>query len=255
VLLISLVPIAYLLLLSFTPQSQVLAGNVLPRQLTLDNWPAMYERLTVEIFMLNSVVAAVLGTVLSLAVAVLAAYAIVRFRTGGGVLPIFILSAFVAPPVVGVIPLFFLLRGVGLLNQPVGLALVYGLVNVSVATWLLVSFVERLPIELEEAAQIDGAGPVRILLQVVLPLVAPGLVATGVVVLILNFNELILALTVVQSAEGQTLPVAISLFQGDRGVQFGQMAAASLSAMLPVYIAAVFLQKWLVSGLTSGAVK
>lgn len=255
VLAVTLVPLLYLVMLAFMPNTEVLAGNIVPSQLTMENWPAFWERMPMLLYLRNSVVAALGGTLLSLLIATMVAYAIVRFRTGGGVLPVFVLSSFVAPPVVAIIPLFFLLRAAGLLNQPVGLALVYGLVNVSVATWLLQSFVERVPHELEEAAQIDGARRLTILVRVVLPLLAPGLVATGIVLLILNFNELIFALTMAQSAESQTLPVAISLFQGDRGVQFGQMAAASLTAMLPVYVCAIFMQKWLVGGLTNGAVK
>lgn len=255
VLTFALVPLVYLVTLAFMPHSEVLAGRILPERWTLENWPAFWERMPMLAYGANSIFAAVVGSIISLAIATLVAYAIVRLKTGGGFLPTFVLSAFVAPPVVAIIPLFFLLRGAGLLNQPLGLALIYGLVNVAVATWLIQGFIERVPHELEEAAQIDGAGPIRTLVQVVLPLLVPGLIATGIIVLILNYNELLFALTMSQSKQSQTLPVAISLFQGDRGVQFGQMAAASLTAMLPVYLAAVFMQKWLVGGLTSGAVK
>ncbi|MFC5996446.1 carbohydrate ABC transporter permease [Pseudonocardia hispaniensis] len=255
VLAASVVPLLYLGILTLTPQSEVLSGSVLPGRLTTDNWPAFWQRMPILSYGVNSVVAAIAGAVLSLAIATPVAYAIVRYRTGGEFLPTFVLSAFVAPPVVAVIPMFFLLRYAGLLNSSLGLALIYGLVNVSVATWLLHGFVERIPHEIEEAAQIDGAGVLRTIWHVVLPLLAPGLVATGTILLILNYNEFLFALTVTQRAESQTLPVAISLFQGDRGVQFGQMAAASVTAMVPVYLAATLLQKWLVGGLTSGGVK
>lgn len=255
VLSFTLVPLLYLVTLAFIPQSEVLDGQILPQQLTLDNWPAFWNRMPMLVYGANSLIASIIGALISLVIATLVAYAMVRFKTGGGFLPVFVLSAFIAPPVVAIIPLFFLLRGVGLLNQPLGLALIYGLVNVAVATWLIQGFIERVPEELEEAAQIDGAGPIKTLIQVVLPLLVPGLIATGIIVLILNYNELLFALTMSQSTDSQTLPVAISLFQGDRGVQFGQMAAASLTAMMPVYLAAIFMQKWLVGGLTSGAIK
>ena len=255
VLSFTLVPLLYLVTLAFIPQSEVLDGQILPQQWTLDNWPAFWNRMPMLVYGANSLIASIIGAIISLVIATLVAYAIVRFKTGGGFLPVFVLSAFIAPPVVAIIPLFFLLRGVGLLNQPLGLALIYGLVNVAVATWLIQGFIERVPEELEEAAQIDGAGPIKTLVQVVLPLLVSGLIATGIIVLILNYNELLFALTMSQSTDSQTLPVAISLFQGDRGVQFGQMAAASLTAMMPVYLAAIFMQKWLVGGLTSGAIK
>ncbi|MEJ1089514.1 carbohydrate ABC transporter permease [Microbacterium sp. Mu-80] len=250
-----LLPIVYLLVLSFTPQSQIATGGIIPTELTLNNWTAMWDRMPIALYALNSIVAAVLGCILSLAIAVFVSFAIVRFRTGGGFLPLYVLASFVAPPVVAIIPLFFLLRSMGLINSSIGLALIYGLVNVAVATALLEPFVERIPAELEEAAQLDGAGPMRMMRSVVIPLLVPGLIATGIIILILNYNELLFALTVLQKNDAQTLPVAISLFQGDRGVQFGQMAAASMAAILPVYLAAVFMQRYLVGGLTSGAIK
>ncbi|OIU88700.1 hypothetical protein BFN01_03765 [Microbacterium sp. AR7-10] len=255
VLLGTLVPIVYLFTLSFTPQAQIATGQVFPTELTLRNWSAMWDRMPILLYVLNSVIAAVLGCALSLAIATFVAFAMARFRTGGGFLPLYVLASFVAPPVVAVVPLFFLLRGMGLINSPYGLALIYGLVNVAVAAALLEPFVERIPAELEEAAQIDGAGPMRTMFSVVVPLLMPGLIATGIIILILNYNELLFALTVLQKNDAQTLPVAISLFQGDRGVQFGQMAAASMAAIIPVYIAAVFMQRYLVGGLTSGAIK
>lgn len=255
VLLGTLVPIVYLFTLSFTPQAQIATGQVFPTELTFRNWSAMWDRMPILLYVLNSVIAAVLGCALSLAIATFVAFAMARFRTGGGFLPLYVLASFVAPPVVAVVPLFFLLRGMGLINSPYGLALIYGLVNVAVAAALLEPFVERIPAELEEAAQIDGAGPMRTMFSVVVPLLMPGLIATGIIILILNYNELLFALTVLQKNDAQTLPVAISLFQGDRGVQFGQMAAASMAAIIPVYIAAVFMQRYLVGGLTSGAIK
>lgn len=255
VLVLTLIPILYLLLLSFTPKSLILSGEVLPERLTLDNWGAMWDRMDILRYAGNSIVAALLGCLISLAIAFFVAYAIARYRTGGGFLPMYVLAGFLAPPIVAVVPLFFLLRGIGLTNSPIGLALVYGLVNVAVATALLEPFIERIPLELEEAAQLDGVGPLRALMSVVLPLVTPGLVATGIILVILNYNELLFALATLQKNESQTLPVAISLFQGDRGVQFGQMAAASIAAMVPVYVGAVFMQRYLVGGLTSGAIK
>ena len=255
VLIGTLLPIAYLVSLSFTPQSQIATGGIVPSELTFDNWTAMWDRMPILLYGFNSLVAAVLGCVLSLAIATFVAFAIARFRTGGGFLPMYVLASFVAPPVVAIIPLFFLLRAIGLVNSPLGLALIYGLVNVAVATALLEPFIERIPVELEEAAQIDGAGPLRTMFSVVLPLLTPGLIAIGIIILVLNYNELLFALTVLQKNDSQTLPVAISLFQGDRGVQFGQMAAASMAAIVPVYLAAVFMQRYLVGGLTSGAIK
>jgi len=144
---------------------------------------------------------------------------------------------------------------VGLNNTLVGLTLVYALVNVPVAVWLLEGFIRRLPVEIEEAARIDGAGTLRMLWSVVVPLLLPSLVAIGIIVAILNYNEFLLATFLTQSVDAQTFPVALSLFYGDRTPHFGKIAAASFIGVIPVFAAAVFFQRWLVGGLTTGAVR
>lgn len=254
-LLFFLFPIAYLAAVSVKPQPEVLSGRFLPSRLAWENWPAAFAAVEVLLFLRNSVVVALLSAALTLALAVPATYAMVRFRTGGKGLATFVLSSYVAPPVVAMIPLFFLLRWGGLIDSLPGLALVHGLANLPVAVWLLDSFVRAVPREIEEAAWVDGAGVVGTLGRIVLPLIAPGVVAAGIVCLILSYNEFLFALVLTYRPETQTLPVGIALFQGDRLVQFGQMAAASLTGMAPVYAVALFFQRWLIGGLASGAVK
>ena len=127
--------------------------------------------------------------------------------------------------------------------------------NVPVAIWLLDSFVRQVPKEIEEAAWVDGAGILGGLVRIVVPLIAPGIVAAGIICLILAYNEFLFALVFTFRPQTQTLPIGIALFQGDRLVNFGQMAAASLTGIVPVYIVALFFQRWLIKGLTHGAVK
>jgi multiple sugar transport system permease protein len=157
--------------------------------------------------------------------------------------------------VVAVLPLYYLLKHTGLTNSVLGLALVTGLVNVPVAVWLLEGFVRRVPLELEEAAWLDGLGSGRTLGRIVLPLIAPGVAAALLICLFLSYNEFLFAVSFSQTTGSQTLPVGLSLFQGDRTVQFGQQAAASLIAVAPMYVVAVLAQRWLVSGLTTGALR
>lgn len=250
-----LFPILYLALVSVKPQPEVLSGRFLPSRLAWENWPNAFRSVDVLLFLRNSVVVAVLSTVGTLLLAVPATYAMVRFTTGGKALYTFVLSSYVAPPVVALLPLFFLLRWTRLLDTLPGLALVHALANVPVAVWLLDSFVRQLPREIEEAAWVDGAGQIATMVRVVIPLIAPGIAAAGIICLILSYNEFLFALVLTYRPETQTLPVGIALFQGDRLVQFGQMAAASLTGMAPVYVVALFFQRWLIRGLTSGAVK
>lgn len=255
VLIFFLVPIFYLTLVSFTPQPEVLSGQVIPSRVAWENWPNAFKSVQVTLFLRNSIIVAALSALVTMAIAVPATYAMVRFRTGGTFLRSAVLSSYVAPPIVAVIPLFYLLKTTTLIDTLPGLALVHALANLPVAIWLLDSFVREIPVDLEEASWVDGSGRFGTLLRIVLPLLTPGLVAVAIICIILSYNEFLFALVMTYRPETQTLPVGIALFQGDRLVQFGQMAAASLTGMIPIYLVALFFQRGLVRGLTMGAVK
>ena len=255
VLLFFLAPIAYLALVSLKPQPEVLSGQLLPSRIAWENWPNAFGTVDVLLFLRNSVVVAALSAALTMLLAVPAVYAMVRFRTGGSFLRSVVLSSYVAPPIVAIIPVFYLLKWGQLIDTLPGLALVHGLANLPVAVWLLESFVREVPRDIEEASWVDGAGRFGTLARIVLPLIVPGLVAVAIICLILSYNEFLFALVLTYRPETQTLPVGIALFQGDRLVQFGQMAAASLTGMIPVYLVALFFQRGLIRGLTSGAIR
>ncbi|MCA9878554.1 MAG: carbohydrate ABC transporter permease [Thermomicrobiales bacterium] len=255
VLIFFLTPIVYLTLVSLTPQPEVLGGQIIPSRLAWENWPNAFDSVQVTLFLRNSIIVAALSAGVTMVIAVPATYAMVRFRTGGSFLRSAVLSSYVAPPIVAVIPLFFLLKTTTLIDTLPGLALVHALANLPVAIWLLDSFVREIPVDLEEASWVDGSGRFGTLLRIVLPLLAPGLVAVTIICIILSYNEFLFALVMTYRPETQTLPVGIALFQGDRLVQFGQMAAASLTGMIPIYLVALFFQRGLVRGLTMGAVK
>ncbi|MEA2586825.1 MAG: multiple sugar transport system permease protein [Thermomicrobiales bacterium] len=248
-------PIVYLVSVSLTPQAEILSGTILPNNLAWHNWPAAYEATTVSLFVRNSAIVAGLSALVTLLIAVPATYSMVRFGVGGRPLYSFILSSYVAPPIVALLPLFYLLRRLHGIDSLWGLALVHAVANVPVAVWLLDSFFRQVPRDIEEAAWVDGAGVVGALVRMVVPLIAPGIVAAGIICLILSYNEFLFAVVLTYRPETQTLPVGISLFQGDRLVNYGQMAAASLTGMAPVYLVALFFQRWLIRGLTHGAVK
>lgn len=250
-----LLPLAYLLSVSFKSPDQVLSGSFLPEAPTLANWPAAFGATALTRFIVNSVLTAVLGGVVTILIALPAAYACLRLDKAGERLVSIAFGSFVAPPIVAAIPFFFLLKAAGLLNSVIGLALVYGLTNVPVALWLLMPFLRRIPREIEDAAAIDGAGPLLTLVRVIAPLVAPGIAATAIIVVILGYNEFLFASVFTFADETRTLTVGISLFQGDRLVNFGQMAAASLAGIAPIYLIALLAQRWLVAGLTEGSVK
>lgn len=250
-----LLPIAFLLATSFKAPDDVMLGRFLPTDPVLSNWPTAFEEVPLALFLRNSLVIAGTSALLTLLIAVPATYGMEKLGFGGKLLPTFTLATYVAPPVVALLPLFFLLRWLGLIDTHLGLILVYGLMNVPVAFWLLRSFVRAIPRDLDEAAWVDGSGYWRTLAVINLPLLAPSLVATGLICMILSYNEFLFASTFTFSDEVRTLTVGVSLFQGDRLVNFGQMAVASLSGIIPVYFVALFFQRWLIGGLTQGGVK
>jgi len=248
-------PMILLLMVSFKTQPDIASGGFFPTTLFWQNYPDAFGSIALGTYLRNSLLAASASAVLTLIIAVPATHGIVRHRIGGRFLPAFILATYVAPPIVALLPLFFLLRVTGLVNTAPGLILVYGVMNLPVAFWLLSSFVARLPKELEEAAVIDGGGYITVLWRVVVPLLMPGIVSTGIICLILAYNEFLLASFFTRSEATQTLPIGLSLYQGDRQLRYGQMAVASLIGMIPLYMLATLFQRWLIRGLTSGAVR
>jgi len=248
-------PIAYLLSVSFKTKDEILSGDFLPQTWTLDNWRQAFEAIPLTDFVAHSISMALIAGIWTIVITLPAAYAILRLNVAGNWLVQMVLGSYMAPPVVALIPLFFFLKYAGLLNSLSGLVLVNGLVNVPVAFWLLTPFLRRIPIEIEQAASLDGARPLRTLVSIITPMIAPGIVATGIIVVILSYNEFLLASTLSMGDASRTLTVGISLFQGDRLVNFGQMAAASLVGILPVYFVALFMQRHLIEGLAHGGVK
>ncbi|MEN4478873.1 carbohydrate ABC transporter permease [Mycolicibacterium cosmeticum] len=253
-ILVALLPIGYLVSLSLRPPGDVLNSSLLPTQWTAANFVSVFDTIALGTMLQNSWVSALGAAVLAVLIATPAAYFTAR-RFGGERLLTALLASYCAPPVVAIIPLFFLLRDFGLTNHVLGLVLVNGVANVPVAAWLLDGFVRRIPVEIDEAAVIDGLTVAGAFRRAVLPLLWPGIVAALLVVFFLSYNDFLFAVYLAVTKESQTLTVGLSLFQGDRNVQFGQQAAAGLLGILPVYVLALAAQRFLVGGLTAGATK
>jgi multiple sugar transport system permease protein len=255
VLVFVLLPIVYLLATSFKTPDDVQQGYLLPTAPTLANYPAAFEHVPIASMIRNSTLVSILSALLTLLITTPATYAMVRLGVLRRILPNITLASYVAPPIIALVPLFFLMQTVGLIDSVVGLACVYALMNVPVAFWLLRNFVRDIPEEIDEAAWVDGAGYWSTLLRIILPLLAPGLVSTGLICLILSYNELLFASAMTFRESSRTITVGMSLFQGERLVNFGQMAAGSFAGMVPVYLVALFFQRYLIGGLTQGSVK
>jgi multiple sugar transport system permease protein len=203
----------------------------------------------------NSVVDTGASVAIATVVSLLGAYAISRFRfRGGRDLAIWILSTRMVPPIVAVIPLFILIRDLGLLDTQVGLIIPYVMMNIPLILWILKGFIDDIPVELEEAAKIDGAGYLRVFWHVTLPLIRGGIAAAALLAVFFTWGEFLFAVSLTIH-DGHTLPVALSTFQMDRGILWGPMCAAAVVTLLPLLVCALFLQRYLISGQTLGAVR
>jgi multiple sugar transport system permease protein len=252
-----MLPIVYMATTSIKEPIEIReSGALLPtRGIYIINWIRAYSNVPLGRYLFNSTVVAVSSVLITLSIATPVTYSIVRFKTGGKVLPALVLGMYVMPPVVVSIAIFAMIRALGLIDQLFGLIIVHGIINLPVAVWLLDSFMRAIPVELEQAAWLDGYSRFDTLRRVVLPLIKSGLVATGIICLILSWNEFLFALILTYSDSSHTFPIGISRYEGEHGLQFGEMSAAALTGIVPIYILVLFFQRYLVEGLTHGGVK
>jgi len=239
--LVSLLPLIWMGATSFKPPSDYVSTSISlwPETPTLMHYRALLETSAWRLG-LNSVVVALGTVVLSLAVALPAAYALVRLslpRKLDLVFLGFVLVVKLAPPIAFAIPLYQLLRALGLLDSHLGLVLVNQIYALPFAIWMLLGFVRDVPVAFEEAAMMDGAGFLRRTIDIVAPLLMPGLVATGVFVAIMSWNEFLFALLFVQTPSNFTLPAYIATLITEDETLWGRLSAIGLLASLPVLAA------------------
>lgn len=202
----------------------------------------------------NSAVIAGLATIASVLIGTTAAYSMARFRTGGKHLAFWVLSQRIMPPIAVVIPIFLIYREVGLIDTRLGLVLLYTVFTLPFSIWMMFTYFRQMPVELEEAALVDGCTRLQALLKVAWPLAAPGIVSAAAFAFIFSWTEFLFAL-VLTSNEAVTVPVVISQFLAFQAAQFGESSALSLCAMVPAFILGLIVQRHLVRGLTMGAVQ
>jgi ABC-type glycerol-3-phosphate transport system permease component len=204
---------------------------------------------------LNSVIVVGIGVVLALIVAAPAAYAIVRFRVRAGRwLALWLLLAYALPEFLFAIPMYVLYQQIGLFDTQIGLALIYQVFAVPFAVWLIQAFFSEVPRDLGDAARVDGCTELQSLLRVYLPLAAPGIAATGILVGIVMWNEVTIALSLTFD-QSRTVTIAVAGYRGYAAMRWQEMAAASVTAIIPMLFFALVAQRYLVKGLTFGAVK
>jgi trehalose/maltose transport system permease protein len=259
VVVVSVYPFVYTLATSFKTGNALFSTNLLPDAPSWRNYIQLFEgRQPFGRHLLNSALVATATVALSLLLAVTAAYPLGRIRfKGKGTLLLAILAVSMFPQVAVLSGMFELMRSLGLYNRAIGLVLPYMIFTLPFTVWILTTFMRALPGELEEAAIMDGCGPLRIIFQVFLPLLAPALASTALLAFIGAWNEFLFALTFVADDNQRTVPVSISLITGASAyeVPWGSIMAASVLVTVPLLLLVMLFQRRIVSGLTAGAVK
>jgi multiple sugar transport system permease protein len=255
---VMVIPFLYMISTSLIPNLYVIPypPDLFPNNASLDNFIRAWQANNFQAYFLNSAFVAVSATLLTVLLSSMAAYAFARFTFRGKEAIFFtFLVVMMVPGTILIIPQFLLMKYLGLRNSLGGLILIYSATSMSMSIFLLRGFFEQLPKELEEAALLDGANYFTIFTQIMLPLSAPGLATVSIFSFMGFWDEFIMALTFIDEPAKRTLPIAIALFQGQHGTQWGLVFAASLIALIPIFIVFFSLQKYFVGGLTTGAVK
>ncbi|MEX1205187.1 MAG: carbohydrate ABC transporter permease [Dongiaceae bacterium] len=220
----------------------------------LDNYFEIFSAYPFASWFANSLTVALLSTAISLPLATALAYAFARFNTGGAPLRLIILASQMLPPVILVLPLFTLFIAADLLHTRTGLIIAHLTINLPFLAWMLVAFFEGDVRQLEEAARVDGATRLQAFAKIAVPVAAPGILAAGLLGFILSWNEFLFAL-VLSGPDTNTLPVGLAGLETHAGVEIALLAAATLMALLPVFVLLPFLRKYLIKGLSLGALK
>jgi len=256
----ALLPVYWLITLSFKHEVEQFA--VPPKWFwftpTLEHYADAFLTRSFGQYLLNSLFVAFASTAGAVVIGTLAAYALGRFRLPANLdqrLALWILSTRMFPAIVTAVPLFVIMRDLRLVNTRLSLIVVYTGFNLPFVVWMMRGFFAEIPRDLEEAAMVDGDSRLGALRRVVLPLVTPGLAATAVFCLIVSWNEFLFGLVLTQTDAAMTLPVGIAGRVTQYGIKWGAMSAAAVVAMIPILAFAMSVQKYLVRGLSLGAVK
>lgn len=220
----------------------------------LDNYVTIFTAYPFAQYFANSLIVALGSTAIVLPLATMLAYAFARHDTGGAPLRLGVLASQMLPPVVLVLPLFAIFLGAGLLNTRLAVTIAHVALNLPFVTWMLIAFFEGEVRQLEEAARIEGATRFQAFLRVAVPVAAPGILAAGLLAFILSWNEFLFAL-ILAGKRAATLPLGLSTLETHRGVEIAPLAAATLVAVAPVLALLPFLRRYLIKGLSLGALK
>lgn len=251
-------PLLWILLSAVKGKGEI-TGNptaILPQQITFENFRIVFEQLNFGTNIKNSVIIAGATTVIALLVSALGAYGVVRFFPRfGKIMTRVLITTYMFPPILLAVPYAIIMGKLGMMNNRAALVVIYLSFSVPYALWLLVGFFQTVPLEIEEAARVDGANKLQVFAQVVLPVVAPGIVAVAIYTFINVWNEFLYSLIMMNSSNKMTVAVALRSLTGQEVLDWGVMMAASAIVVVPSVIFFMLIQKRIAGGLAAGAVK
>ncbi|KNY07694.1 MULTISPECIES: carbohydrate ABC transporter permease [unclassified Microbacterium] len=251
-------PVLWMLSSSFKSNTQIfeLPPRLITDTFSFDAYVAIFTNPETMRFFLNSYVVAGSVTILTLLVAIQAAYAFSRFEfRGKRILNVVIVSVQAVPPITLLIPYFGLMVALGLYNSYLGLILTYMVFTLPYAIIMMTGYFNTLPKELDEAVRVDGAGSMTALWRILVPISVPGIVSVGIYTFMIAWNEYLFALTLTRSIDMRTVPIGIQLLMGQHSYDWNQIMAMSVLGSIPVLILFLFFQRYFISGLTAGSVK
>ena len=258
IMFILLAPFLWILLASFRPNMELIRNQTLiPQNLTIENYISLFAKSAYWQWVINSTIVAIYTVVLSLPLIVAGAYSVYRTQyRGRNVLSLFLLSVYIFPTALLVVPIFKIFDGLALVDSHLGCALMNTAFAVPFGIWLLQAFLKSLPPELEEAAAVDGIGRIRTLFQIIIPQAAPGIIAIAMFAFIVSWTEYLFAMTLLLSNDLHTLPIGLTgIVFGQYRVNWGFAAAGAVGSALPVFILFLIVGPWFIRGISAGAIK
>lgn len=251
-------PLVWILLSSVKGKGEITGDPTafLPKTVTFENYRIVLEQLKFTDNIMNSIIIAGATTVIAIAISALGAYGVVRFFPRfGKVLTRVLITTYMFPPILLAVPYSIIMGKLGMMNNRLGLVIVYLSFSVPYAVWLLVGFFQTVPLEIEEAARVDGANKLMVFGKVVLPIVAPGIVAVAIYTFINAWNEFLYSLILMNSSSKMTVAVALKSLEGQEVLDWGVMMEASALVVIPSVVFFMLIQKKIAGGLAAGSVK
>jgi len=258
IMFILLAPFLWILIASFRPNMELVRNQTLiPQNITLENYVSLFAKSSYWKWVINSFIVSIYTVILSLPLIVAGAYSVYRtqFR-GRNVLSFFLLSVYIFPTALLVVPIFKIFDGLSLIDSHLGCALMNTAFAVPFGIWLLQAFLRSLPPELEEAAAVDGISKTRTLFQIIIPQAAPGIIAIAMFAFIVSWTEYLFAMTLLLTNDLHTLPIGLTgIVFGQYRVNWGFAAAGAVGSALPVFILFLIVGRWFIRGISAGAIK